>query len=241
MCLALMLIVGGMLLTVSTGGKEMRVLPQMTLSRAVLAFGGVALLLSLFTALVLFIVLKWLELSLWFILFCCLCEAICIFLACCLALVPSLAQLHSWWALYQQQSGLLFGIGAMLGFGVEYFLLSLATAHLGPVHPVVVSRLCSALLLFASARQQHIQGWGEIKLKQFGLILLIGLLDVLGTISYNVGSSQSTVLVAALSSTYPLLPFLIGVLWYRERISFAQWVGVGIMIFGMIGLSLLGK
>jgi drug/metabolite transporter (DMT)-like permease len=238
MCLALILIVGGMLLTVSTGEKESQVFPQITVPRTVLVFGGLALFLSLFTASILFLMLRWLELNLWLILFCCLCEAICIFLACCLVLVPSLAQLRSWWVEYQQQSGLLFGIGAMLGFGIEYFLLSLASAHLGPVPPVVASRLCSALLLFASSRHQHIHGWGEIKLKHFGLIALIGLLDVLGTISYTVGSSQNTMLVAALSSTYPLLPFLVGVLWYRERISRAQWAGVGVMIFGMIGLSL---
>jgi len=52
------LLVGGMLLTVSAGGKEMQVLPQITLPRTVLAFGGLALCLSLFTASALFRMLQ---------------------------------------------------------------------------------------------------------------------------------------------------------------------------------------
>lgn len=161
----------------------------------------------------------------------------CMLLAGSFTLVPLFIQ-HSRWAKQKQQLGLLFGVGAMLGFGSEYFLLSLTTPHLGPTAPVAVSRVGSTLLLFAYARHQRVEGWGDINLKHFSGMVLIGLLDVLGTICYNLGSVQSTVLTATLSSTYPLLPLLIGIIWYRERISLPQWVGVGILLLGMIILPL---
>ncbi|GHO82335.1 hypothetical protein KSZ_03410 [Dictyobacter formicarum] len=237
----LLLVVGGMILTINTATKKHAVFPHLVLSRQMLTFVVLVLGLTGVVATALFVMLCWLEVNMWFALFCVLTESICLVLACGLALVPVLSSLQHWWSDSQPQSGLLFGVGAMLGFGTEYFLLSLATSHLGPIQPVVVSRLFSALFLFIYARHQHVAGWGEIQLKQCGTIVLIGLCDVIGTLSYDIGSRESTLMVAALSSLYPLLPFMVGVVWYRERMKLSQWAGTGMMVCGMAGLSLCGK
>ncbi|GER86549.1 hypothetical protein KDW_07110 [Dictyobacter vulcani] len=237
----LLLMVGGMILTMSVTAHESKVFPHLTISRQMRIVVALALGVSVATAAALCVMLSWLQVNGWLVLFCVLAEGICMCLACYLATDRSFSLLQHEWSIHQQQSGLFFGIGAMCGFGIEYFLLSLATAHLGPVQPVVISRLFSALFLFCYARHQHVTGWGNITLKQFGFIMLIGLFDVLGTISYDIGSRESTLLVAALSSLYPLLPFLVGVLWYRERIKLPQWAGTGIMLLAMVGLSLVGK
>ena len=238
--LVFLLIIGGMILMTNTRKRTRVPLPRFSFSRSLLPFFGLTMILSCITVTIVFALLHWLEINIWLALVCCIVESIGIVLACCLAHAPTMA-FSQWWTNHGLQSGILFGIGAMIGFGVEYFLLSLASTHLGPIHPVALSRLCSALFLFTYTRNQRMRGWGEIKLKHVGFIILIGLLDILGTIFYDVGSGQSTVLVAALSSTYPILPFLFGVIRYHEKVSIRQWSGVGIMILGMIGLTFLGK
>ena len=239
--LVLVLILGGMLLATSTERREKTTHARRRLSRTMVLFFGIASTLSLVTSGTLFVLLRWLDLNHWLVLFCSLCEAICMFLACSFAFAPSFTQMWKWWPDHHQQAGLLFGGGAMFGFGIEYFLLSLATTHLGPIAPVALSRLCSTLLLLAYARHQGIGGWGAIPLKQVGSLLLIGLLDLLGTVAYTIGSGQSTLLVATLSSAYPLLPCLVGIFWYRERIGLPQWSGVSLMVIGMIILPLFGR
>jgi len=230
--------IGGMILATNTGTNEMAAQTVIRPSRTTTIFLISTLALSLLTGSILFVLLGWLEVPSWLVLFWSVCETTCVLLACSFALVPLFIR-HQRWAKQKQQVGLLFGMGAMLGFGSEYFLLSLATAHLGPIAPVAVSRVGSTFLLFAYARHQRVEGWGYIKLKHFSAMALIGLLDVLGTICYNLGTVQSTVLVATLSSIYPLLPLLVGIFWYRERISLLQWGGVSILMLGMVVLSLL--
>ncbi|GCE09181.1 hypothetical protein KDAU_65100 [Dictyobacter aurantiacus] len=237
----LLLVVTGMILTISTAAKEHVAFPRLMPSRQMLTFVVLVLGLTGAAATTLFAMLCWLGVNMWFIWFSVLTESICLLLACGLALVPMLERGQYRWSDNQQQSGVFFGIGAMLGFGTEYFLLSLATRHLGPIQPIMASRLFSALFLFIYARYQHVAGWGEIQLKQCGSIALIGLCDVIGTVSYDIGSRESTLMVAALSSLYPLLPFLVGVVWYRERIKLPQWAGTGMIVCGMVGLSLFGK
>jgi len=212
--------IGGMILAARSERHE-TTQPPMRLSHTMTIFTVSTLALSLLTGGTLFVLLGWLEIPSWLVIFWSVCEATCILLLCSFALIPLFVR-HQRLTRQKQQVGLLFGMGAMLGFGSEYFLLSLTTVHLGPVAPVAVSRVGSTLLLFAYAHHQRVAGWGDIKLKHFSGMVLIGLLDVLGTICYNLGSVHNIVLTTTLSSTYPLLPFLVGTFWYRERISLPQ-------------------
>src|SRR5581483_5655977 len=147
--------IGGIILATGAGSNEGTIRSSPRLSRTMMIFIVMALALSLLTGSLLFFLLGWLEVPSWLVIFWSVCVTICILLAGSFSLVPLFIR-YQWLARQKQQLGLLFGVGAMLGFGSEYFLLSLTTAHLGPIAPVAVSRLGSTLLLFAYARHQRV-------------------------------------------------------------------------------------
>jgi drug/metabolite transporter (DMT)-like permease len=138
--------------------------------------------------------------------------------------------------------GLLFGLISMLCFGLEFFGISVATAHFGPLQPILWSRLCSVviLLIYASRKPKPNHVWKKINLKQLGVIALIGFLDTIGMAWYDLGTTgkSTTSVIAALSSTYTLLPTLVGVVIYHERLPFSQWVWIGLLIAGILLFSL---
>lgn len=138
-----------------------------------------------------------------------------------------------------QYKGLLFGFISMLCFGLEFFGISVATQHFGPLQPILWSRLCSVciLLIYALRKPNHV--WKKINLKQLGVIALIGVLDTIGMAWYDLGTGRSaTSVIAALSSTYTVLPMLVGVVIYHERLSLSQWVWIVLLITGILLFSL---
>jgi drug/metabolite transporter (DMT)-like permease len=137
--------------------------------------------------------------------------------------------------------GVLFGLGAMVCFGIEFFILSAATRQLGPTQPIMWSRTCSVILLLCYACRKRTNIWRGLSLKHLGIIALIGLFDTLGMVWYDIGTGQSaTSIVATLSSTYMLIPTLLGIVIYRERLKRLQWMGVGSIIAGVVLLALAG-
>lgn len=143
-------------------------------------------------------------------------------------------------ALPKLSEGILFGLGAMLGFGIEFFVLSAAATRLGPTQPLMWSRLCSVIFLLAYAWRKQVTGWRSIPLKHLAIILLIGLFDTAGMVWFDMGTSRSaTSIVATLSSTYMLIPTLLGIIVYRERLVRLQWMGVCSIILGVVLLSIV--
>jgi drug/metabolite transporter (DMT)-like permease len=208
-----------------------------------------ALIVSTLTCIVLLLVFPWLRASGWIVIVPCFVGAACIYFALSRLFIPPE---HRHFALRWQKprvkayfmttsQGILFGLGAMLCFGIEFFILSAATRQLGPTQPIMWSRTCSVILLLCYACRKRTNIWRGLSLKHLGIMALIGLFDTLGMVWYDIGTGQSaTSIVATLSSTYMLIPTLLGIIIYRERLKRLQWVGVGSIILGVVLLSLAG-
>jgi uncharacterized membrane protein len=70
------------------------------------------------------------------------------------------------------------------------------------------------------------------------LAVLVGLVDVLGTASFAYGAEVGLIsIVTAVSATYALIPVLGGVLLLHERPAGSQYLGVAMVV---VGLMLLG-
>ncbi len=195
--------------------------------------------------LIMVIGLSWAGVPFWLILPLSLFVSLCALVFLALVFLPflSFSSMRLWWSLHRAKYiGLLFALGSTVGFGVEFLGNSIATVSLGPVQPILWSRLCSLIILLIYATRKQVRGWSNIKLSHLGVIALIALLDTLGMFWYNLGTSQSaTSIVAMLSSTYMLLPMLVGIFVYRERLAPLQWSGVGSLMIGVVMLSLAGK
>jgi uncharacterized membrane protein len=70
------------------------------------------------------------------------------------------------------------------------------------------------------------------------LIMLLALLDTGGYVFFNLGVGHAaTAIVAAASAPYAVVPIVMGVSLFAERPTRAQWLGVGLVIAGVIVLG----
>jgi EamA domain-containing membrane protein RarD len=70
------------------------------------------------------------------------------------------------------------------------------------------------------------------------IMVLLGLLDTGGYVCFNLGVGHgATAIVAAASAPYAIVPIAMGVSLFGERPTRTQWLGVGLVIAGVILLG----
>lgn len=136
-------------------------------------------------------------------------------------------------------SGIRLALAATVVFGFYLFALTTLTDDLGWLLPILLTRAVAVTLMaaFFAARPD-----GEKR--PLGRLILLacttaGALDAVGYLMFNRGAELGEVAItSAAASSYPLIPILVGLIAYRERIAWYQLVGVGGVLIGMVVLSL---
>jgi drug/metabolite transporter (DMT)-like permease len=140
-------------------------------------------------------------------------------------------------------AGSTLALFALLGFGLELFLLSLWSRTRGPVIPVLFLQIFMALALGVISLLQPRRTISTIKqgISRRGTLLLVvcGCLNMGGLLCYDFGITRGefTSVVAALTSSYSVLPLLYGVFVFHECLSRFQLFGVVVLLAGIIVLS----
>ena len=134
--------------------------------------------------------------------------------------------------------GAAFGLAAALCYGVGGFMIGRYTRSLGWLVPVVVAR-GGAMVLLLGLLATPLRGPAGTRLVPgLAWALAAGVFDAAGLIFFARGGQVGLVAVtAAVSSAYPVIPLVGGLLIFRERLL-PQQVGEAILILG--GLILLG-
>ncbi|HEY7094037.1 MAG TPA: DMT family transporter [Ktedonobacterales bacterium] len=141
--------------------------------------------------------------------------------------------------------GLLEAIGAMLTFGVGYWLLDFIVPTLGGVTTAFIAKVgdliaLGAIALFLARRAPR-RHQPELRLSQpFWLwVIPVALLDTVANIAYNIGIATAlTSVVVTLSSLFSAVTVLLARVVLRERLALWQWVGVLTILFGVLLVSL---
>ena len=134
--------------------------------------------------------------------------------------------------------GVVFGLVAALCYGVGGFMIGRYTYDLGWLVPVVVAR-GGAMVLVLGLLATPLRGPAGLR-QASGVpwALAAGLADAAGLVFFARGDQVGLVAVtAAVSSAYPVIPLIGGLLFFRERLL-RQQVGGAILI--LAGLVLLG-
>jgi drug/metabolite transporter (DMT)-like permease len=134
--------------------------------------------------------------------------------------------------------GAAFGLAAALFYGVGGFMIGRYTRNLGWLVPVVVAR-CGAMVLLLGLLATPLRDPAGSRLTQgLAWALAAGLVDACGLVCFARGDQVGLVAVtAAVSSAYPIIPLVGGLLFFRERLR-PQQVGGAVLI--LAGLILLG-
>jgi drug/metabolite transporter (DMT)-like permease len=135
--------------------------------------------------------------------------------------------------------GVRIGVFSTLGFAVWGVLLTAASRVNDPFALVIVWRLCGIVLVGAYVL------WRRPSLAKLrdpataGLVTTVGILDTGANLLLVLGiESGFASYVMTGSGAYPLIPALLAILVLRERLAPNQYVGVGVLVAGLIALGL---
>jgi drug/metabolite transporter (DMT)-like permease len=139
-----------------------------------------------------------------------------------------------------RRDGLPYALAAMVLFGAATFILGVVSRHVGWLPTVALGRVFTVIALapFIAVRRPSVTVAGR------GFVvagLLVGATDVLGIMSFSHGAEVAALsLVSAVSATFPLIPFVGGLVVLRERPAFSQALGVFAVIAGLVLLAFVG-
>ncbi len=140
--------------------------------------------------------------------------------------------------------GLPWAIASTLLFGVATYIMGWASKEAGFLPSLWFGRLTmtavfliAALVVWVRSRARPSDTTEPVR-PAIGLAVLVGVVELLGTISYARGAEVGLVsIVTAASATYPLIPVFGGVALLHERPAPNQYLGVAMVIGGLLLLG----
>lgn len=134
--------------------------------------------------------------------------------------------------------GVLFAVGALLGFGCAAFFSGLFARKLGFLLPAVITRSMITAMYLAAASTTKLRIAKRLSLKTLGMLAVLGMVDGLGFLAFSRGAQIGTISIVTLASgAYPLVPLTLGVVVFKERLARNQWIGVAAVFAGVALLS----
>jgi drug/metabolite transporter (DMT)-like permease len=141
-------------------------------------------------------------------------------------------------------AGLPWAIASTLLFGVATYVMGWAAKEAGFLPSLWFGRLTmtgvfliAAFVIWVRARSTG-EARDPVAPSMLRLAVLVGVMELVGTISYARGAEVGLVsIVTAASATYPLIPVLGGVVLLHERPVPTQYLGIAMVIGGLLLLG----
>lgn len=141
-------------------------------------------------------------------------------------------------------AGLSWAIASTLLFGVATYIMGWAAKEAGFLPSLWFGRLTMMTVFLVAAFVSWVRSRtsGETRVSvapsTLRLAVLVGVMELVGTISYARGAEVGLVsIVTAASATYPLIPVLGGVMLLHERPVPTQYLGIAMVIGGLVLLG----
>ncbi len=128
-------------------------------------------------------------------------------------------------------------LGAFV-FGVSYY-----RQRIGWLGPIFLARGFAAVFLLGHMLARGERSFSDTAATHgakvpIAVLALLALLDTGGYVCFNLGVGHaSTAIVAAASAPYATVPIVMGVSFFGERPTRTQWLGVGLVVVGVIVLG----
>ena len=135
--------------------------------------------------------------------------------------------------------GIALAIAAMLLIGGFVFGVAYHADRLGWLVPILLGRGFATVFLTSQAVAT---GAWRIPLRRSVLAAVgaLALIDTMGYVLFNVGVRHAdTAVVGAASAPYAVIPIVAGIVLFHERPTRIQWIGVGLVIVGLVLLGLV--
>ena len=135
--------------------------------------------------------------------------------------------------------GVRIGVLATVGFGIWGVLLSAATRANDPFALVMIWRIFGIAFVGAFLMWRRVPVAPLAVPATLAIVALVGVLDTGANVLLMLGvQSGFASYVMTGSGAYPIIPAVLAILVLRERLAPNQYVGVAILIAGLVGLGL---
>jgi drug/metabolite transporter (DMT)-like permease len=144
-------------------------------------------------------------------------------------------------ALSRPKPGVWLAIAAMLAFGGWAALMAFATREHDGLAMILMQRIVSvaASVAILAALRRGLPG--RVGMATLGIVVGSGLFDTLANVFYVVGVQGGYAsIVATGSGVYPIIPALLAITVLGERLAPNQYVGVLVLLAGLVGLGTAG-
>jgi len=144
-------------------------------------------------------------------------------------------------ALRRPLPGVWFALVALASLGCWSAIMAYATRTQDGLALVLLQRVVSAAILLAifAIRRERIAV--RMDRSTWSLVVATGALDTLANVLFVLGvQSGSASVVATASGAYPIVTALLAIVLLREHLAPNQYVGVLVLIAGLLGLGLAG-
>ena len=143
-------------------------------------------------------------------------------------------------ALGRPLPGVWFALVAMVALGGWSALMAYATRSQDGLALILLQRIVSALVLLGIIlvrRERPV----PIDRSIFALVFASGALDTLANVLFVLGvQSGSASIVATATGAYPIVTALLAIVLLRERLAPNQYVGVVVLLAGLVTLGVAG-
>jgi drug/metabolite transporter (DMT)-like permease len=137
-----------------------------------------------------------------------------------------------------ERGGAFYAVLAMFGFGIGAFVIGSYARDLGWFEAVFISHIGSTIALLALLAGRRDWSGLRVGTRFLGAVAVAGVVDILAFASFARGSELGhEAITAAASAVYPLIPVLTGVFFLRERPAPVKWIGVALVIAGLLLLA----
>jgi uncharacterized membrane protein len=145
-------------------------------------------------------------------------------------------------ALGRPKPGVWLAVAAMLAFGGWAALMAYATREHDGLAMILMQRIVSVAASLAILVALRRPMPGRIAMTTLGIVVGSGLFDTLANVFYVLGVQGGYAsIVATGSGVYPIIPALLAITVLGERLAPNQYVGVVVLLAGLVGLGLAGS
>jgi len=144
--------------------------------------------------------------------------------------------------LHERPPGLWWAVGSAVGFGVAGFILGVIAKDSNDwVATLFTTRLVLVLayLPLLVARRRTFHKFAGATAIAYVAAAAAGAFDLMGVASYSAGATRGYLsVVLAASAIFPAIAVALSVVFLKERLVFNQYVGIAVVIGGLLLLAL---
>ena len=137
--------------------------------------------------------------------------------------------------------GVWFALLAMASLGGWAAIMAYGTRTQDGLALVLLQRICSAAIVLALMLIRR-EGLGPVGRVPWGLVLATGTFDTLANVLFVLGvQGGSASVVATASGAYPIVTAMLAIVLLGERLAWNQYLGVLVLLAGLVALGVAGS